>query len=186
MATSAELQLVVKHKVDPLAGAIAPENEDQALRTLEAALVELLAPLELLPLLLEEDLPAEAGAVEGAEARQADVSAAGGSSGGGNDGETAPAQEQAEGALEQLHLQGAAAAASGSMSQEAAAGQHQEGGSMEAKPQQQQQQQQQDQCNENGFDADWHMSRRFCKIYLQGQHHILQRSLQECRRLLRP
>ncbi|KAL4434286.1 hypothetical protein ABPG75_000727 [Micractinium tetrahymenae] len=35
-------------------------------------------------------------------------------------------------------------------------------------------------CNENGFDADWRMSRHFCRVYLEGQRTILRRSLQEC------
>lgn len=43
---------------------------------------------------------------------------------------------------------------------------------------------QQPAANENGFDADWRMSRHFCRLYLEGQRAILQRSLQECRALL--
>jgi hypothetical protein len=51
VATPEELQQVVEKKVDPLAGAISEDNEEQALTTLQAALLSMLEPLQQLPLL---------------------------------------------------------------------------------------------------------------------------------------
>ena len=39
--------------------------------------------------------------------------------------------------------------------------------------------------NENGLDADWRASTEFCRVYVEGQRAILERSLEECRKLLR-
>ena len=46
------------------------------------------------------------------------------------------------------------------------------------------QQQEQQQLNENGFDADWRMSRHFCSLYVRGQLVIVERALKECRQLI--
>lgn len=139
VATAEELRLVQRKKADPLAGPLNPENEEQALRTLHAALHGLLEPL----------LPGEENGA-----------AAGGSIGGS--GGAAAADEQAGRQLGELHLQ-----PGGEGPQPQAA--QQEGG---------------EQANENGFDADWRMSRRFCQLYVEGQRHILRRSLRECAALL--
>jgi hypothetical protein len=69
VATAAELRRLERGKAAPVAGPVAPENEDQALRTLEAALLELLQPLEQLPLLGEA--AADAAQPDGSEASSA-------------------------------------------------------------------------------------------------------------------
>ena len=138
VATSEELQQVVQKGVDPLAGAISADNEEQALATLQAALQSMLEPLQQLPL---QQLP-----------------------------------------LQQLPLLGPAPGSGAeqlpplSLEQQSPSG---AGGALPCSEEQQQQG-----CNENGFDADWQMSRHFCRLYLEGQLHILQRSLQECHSLM--
>jgi len=37
--------------------------------------------------------------------------------------------------------------------------------------------------NENGFDADWKTSLEFCRVYMEGQKAIIQRAIEECRKL---
>lgn len=136
---------------DPLAGPINKENEEQALQTLQAALDGMLGALLRLPLLAGGAAAAAAGSGDAAAGQQASPAAVG----------VASEEQQVEqqGSEEQPHdpLQPAAAQA------------------------QQQQQPEQSVCNENGFDADWHMSRHFCRVYLEGQVAILRRSLRECR-----
>ena len=51
VATPDELLLVVEEQVDPRAGPVSEDNEEQALITLQAALLGMLEPLQQLPLL---------------------------------------------------------------------------------------------------------------------------------------
>lgn len=37
--------------------------------------------------------------------------------------------------------------------------------------------------NENGFDLDWKASLGFCKVYMEDQRVIIQRAIEECRKL---
>jgi len=37
--------------------------------------------------------------------------------------------------------------------------------------------------NENGVDTDWHASLGFCRIYVEGQKRVLERSVLECEKL---
>ena len=132
VATADELQAVRQRTVDPLAGPLNPENEEQALQTLRAALDGMLGPLLRLPLLAD----GQQAEREGEPQQQAE-----------REGEP---QQQAEQEGEQPDEP-----------------RQQAGG-----------------CNENGFDADWRMSRHFCGVYLEGQAAILRRSLRECAELL--
>jgi hypothetical protein len=139
VATSEELHRVVKKTMDPLGGPISADNEEQALATLQAALLSMLEPLQQLPLL--GPAPGAAAAAGGREEQLLQLS------------------------LEQPAPSGAAEA-------------------LALSEQEEQHQRQQQECNENGFDAGWQMSRHFCRVYLEGQLHILRRSLQECRGLM--
>ena len=154
VSTADELAAVRQRSSDPLAGPINKENEEQALQTLQAALDGMLAALLRLPLLA-------GGAAAVAAAGSSDAAAAGQQASQAAVG-VASEEEQVkqQGSVEQPHdpLQPAAAQA-----------------------QQQQPQPEQAGCNENGFDADWRMSRHFCRVYLEGQVTILRRSLRECR-----
>lgn len=170
VATEGELQQVRQHQADPLAGPLNSENEEQALRTLCAALQGMLEPLQCLPLLARGGGKAAAAADDrGSEDAAAAAAAVG--------------EALAEQQLGQLHLQQAAAAqpvAAG----DGAAGPRQQQQQLAGEEQQAGGEEQQPGCNENGFDADWRMSRHFCWVYLEGQVAILQRSLEECGRLL--
>lgn len=172
MATAEELAEVKAGRADPRGGALNGPNEDQALRTLRAAVQDVLQAVCRAPLLAAD------GAASGA---------GGGSSGGaGAPAATAAAaasagEAQAERQLGELHLQQLAAQTP--PQQDAAAGLHDQQQEQQQHPGEQQQQQEQP-ANENGFDADWHMSRHFCRVYLRGQRTILERSLAECERLL--
>lgn len=160
VTTADELAAVRQQACDPLAGPINKENEQQALQTLQEALEGMLDPLLRLPLLAG----GEAAAAQGGD-------------GGGTEREASQAAAAAAAAARQ------GAAASLAVEQQQVGQQAQQGG----QPQQQGQppeQPQQGACNENGFDADWRMSRHFCRVYLEGQMAILRRSLRECEQLL--
>jgi hypothetical protein len=151
VATAEELESMRKGTLDPMAGPIAAENEEQALHTLQAALLGLLEPLEQLPLLAAGD---------------GDVAEALAGANGNN------AAEAVSGLLRlHPHQPAADGAADASTAKQTAAPRPAD---------------QQPQCNENGFDADWRTSLRFCQIYLRGQQYILQQSLKECQRLMHP
>ncbi|KAL4860156.1 Histone-lysine N-methyltransferase setd3 [Chlorella vulgaris] len=151
VATAEELESMRKGTLDPVAGPIAAENEEQALHTLQTALLGLLEPLEQLPLLVAGD---------------GDVAEALAAVNGDN------AAEAVSGLLRLHPYQPAADGdANASIAEQTAAPPPAD---------------QQPQCNENGFDADWRTSLRFCQIYLRGQQYILQQSLKECRRLMHP
>lgn len=160
MCTADELAAVRQRSCDPLAGPINKENESQALQTLQAALKGMLAPLLRLPLL------------------------AGGAAGADEEGEEAAAGQQQQEAGDGL----AAAEAAGQQSCEAQQAKQQQAEQQQAEQrdteQQQPEQPEPPGCNENGFDADWRMSRHFCRVYLEGQAAILRRSLEECRQAL--
>lgn len=157
VATGAELERVRQRTLDPLTGSITADNEEQALRTLEVALLELLAPLQQLPLL---------AAAAGDDGRAA----------------LAAGPHSARQQLARLQLEAQQVAADGAgCSPAAAPAAAWEAGSDGVSAEQREQG---GECNENGFDGDWRMSRRFCHVYLLGQLRILQSSLLECRRLL--
>lgn len=75
VATPAELRRLEHKKTDPVAGPVGADNEDQALRTLEAALLELLQPLGQLPLLAGTgaDAAQPCSQVAGAAAAQSEL-----------------------------------------------------------------------------------------------------------------
>lgn len=145
VATADELSQVKAGRADPRAGPLNGPNEDQALRTLQVAIQDMLAAVRRAPLLA--DAAAVGDAVGGGDANAAAAAAA--------------SSEQVQKQLGDLRLQ---------------------------QPEEQQQQgataEQQPQANENGFDADWRLSRHFCCVYLRGQRAILERSLAECELLL--
>lgn len=154
-ATTPELQLIKKKKARPLAGPVNTENEEQALGTLRAALESILRPLDALPLLAQHAQQGEAAtAAERAAQSQLD--------GLHLDHQLAQRAQQEQQAQQAQQAEGLpvedAATAAGADGEPGAPGAR----------------------NENGFDADWRMSRHFCKVYLEGQRAILRRSLREC------
>ena len=175
VATATELRGVRQRRADPLAGPLNPENEDQALRTLEAALQGMLQPLAASPLLAELDAAADGGGDDAAAAAVPDEAA----------GEAA-SEAAAERQLGGLHLKPGAAAGQEQppSGEQAPAGEQQQGEQQRGEQQSEEQPGAAAACNENGFDADWRASRHFCALYLAGQRAILRRSLAECRRLL--
>ncbi len=160
VSTADELAAVRQRSCDPLFGPINKENEAQALQTLQAALEGMLAPLLRLPLL------------------------AGGAAGADNEGEEAAAGQQHQKAGDGPAAAQTAGQQAGEEHQQTNEQQHAE--QQDADRQQAKQPEQPDRpsCNENGFDADWRMSRHFCRVYLEGQLAILRRSLEECRQAL--
>lgn len=180
MTTADELAAVRQQACDPLAGPINKENEQQALQTLQEALKGMLDPLLRLPLLAGGEAAAAQGGDGGGTEREASQAAAAAAAAARQGAAASLAVEQ-----QQDGQQGQQAEQDGQQAQQAEQDgqQAQQGG----QPQQQGQppeQPQQGACNENGFDADWRMSRHFCRVYLEGQVAILRRSLQECEQLL--
>lgn len=151
-ATAPELQLIKQKRARPLAGPINPENEQQAVGALRAALEGLLRPLEALPLLAQQ------AQHDAAAAAEPDGSAEQQLHGLRLDQQQPESQQQQQQPESPGGLQQDAGATAETSAKPTA-----QGG-----------------CNENGFDADWRMSRHFCRVYLEGQRAILRRSLQEC------
>ncbi|GAB4816642.1 hypothetical protein N2152v2_003688 [Parachlorella kessleri] len=181
VATPEELLQVVEEGAVPQDGALSPENEVQALATLEAALLTLLEPLYSSQLL-------QGGAPTV------------GASPAGDGWDTPEAQQVVAGAA--APCQGQQHPREGGRQQEQ---QQQEAGGQQQEERQRKQEGEEEgdgeeqqalhvtshagvvKCsrrNENGMDDAWEASRHFCEVYVRGQVQILEHSLQEVRRLL--